>query len=134
MDQEVADAIMAQREYFLDHHESLRIEDWKAKLQGLLVELKNSIPLLEVIADVLEGLDTIFESLKDSIKHWYECGGGKYIVDVVKSIGGVALAVGFLAVAIGALALPTAGIFAICGVIGAGIAVVNSVTNVATFF
>ena len=134
MDQEVADAIMAQREYFLDHHESLRIEDWKAKLQGLLVELKNSIPLLEVIADVLEGLDTIFESLKDSIKHWYECEGGKYIIDVVKSVGGVALAVGFLALAIGALALPTAGIFAICGVIGAGIAVVNSVTNVATSF
>ena len=48
IDQEVADAIAKQKEYFLDHHESLRIADLKSKLLDLFVDLKNSLPLLGV--------------------------------------------------------------------------------------
>jgi len=129
MDQEVADAIAAQREYFLDHHESLRIEDWRAKLLDLLVEIKNSIPLLGLIADILDGLKTMFDSLEDAVKHWYECEGGKYIL---KAIGSVLAAVA--AVALFVIAFPASGFFAICGAIGAGIALINAVTNVATSF
>jgi hypothetical protein len=133
-DQEVADAIAAQREYFLDHHESLRIDDWKAKLLDLLVDVKNSIPLLNLLADILKGLETVFESLMDAVKHWYECGGGKYIINVVWSIGEVALAVAGIVAAVAVLATLGAGFFAICGIIGASIALVNAVTNVATSF
>ncbi len=133
-DQEVADAIAAQREYFLDYHESLRLEGWKAKLLDLLIDVKNSIPLLNLIADILKGLETIFEALGDSIKHWYECGGGKYIINVVWSIGEVALAVAGIVAAVAALAVPGAGFFAVCGIIGASIALVNAVTNVATSY
>ena len=131
-DQEVADAIAAQREFFLEHHESLRIEDWKAKLLGLAVDIKNGIPFLGTIADLLAGLDTILESLQDSIKHWYECGGGKQIADLVLSVAEVGLSIVILTTAVAALALPGVGFFAACGAIGAGIAYINSLTNVAT--
>jgi hypothetical protein len=129
IDQEVADAIAAGREYFLDHHESLRIDDWKAKLLSLYVDLKNSIPLLGTIADMLEGLDTIFESLKDSVRHWYECEGGKYILEAIGSV-----VVAAAAVALFVLAFPVSGFAAVCGAIGAGIMAINAVTNVATSF
>jgi hypothetical protein len=129
MDQEVADAIAAQRKYFLEHHESLRIDDWKAKLLDIFVDIKNSIPLLDLLADLLDGLNTIFESIGDSIKHWYECEGGKYIV---KAIGSVVLAAA--AVALFVIAIPASGFFAVCGAIGAGIGAINAVTNVATSF
>ena len=85
IDQEVADVIAAHREYVLDHHKSLWIEDWKAKLLGLVVNIKNSIPLLGTIAVLLGRTDTIPESLEDSIKHWYERGGGKQISDIAVS-------------------------------------------------
>jgi hypothetical protein len=127
IDQEVADIIASQREDFLNHHESLRIADWKAKLLGLIVDIKNSIPLLGTIADVLEGLAAIFETLEDSIKHWYECEGGKYIV---KAIGSVVVAA--IAVALFVVAFPVSGFFAVCGAIGAGIAAINAITDVAT--
>ena len=129
IDQEVADAIAAQREYFLDHHEALRIDDWKAKLLGLIVDIKNSIPLLDTIADILDGLKAVFEALEDSIKHWYECEGGKYIV---RAVGSVVVAA--VSVALFVAAFPVSGFFAVCGAIGAGIAAINGITNVATSF
>ena len=129
IDQEVADAIAAQREYFLDHHEALRIDDWKAKLLGLIVDIKNSIPLLDTIADILDGLNAVFEALEDSIKHWYECEGGKYIV---RAVGSVVVAA--VSVALFVAAFPVSGFFAVCGAIGAGIAAINGITNVATSF
>jgi len=134
IDQEVADAIAASREYFLDHHQSLRIEDWKAKLLDLLVDIKNSIPILNLLADILKGIEAVFESLRDTLRHWYECGGGKYILGIVLSIGEVALAVAGMVAAVVALAAPGLAFFAVCGIIGATIALVNSVTNVATSF
>ncbi|WFR59090.1 hypothetical protein QA584_08390 [Anaerocolumna sp. AGMB13025] len=129
IDQEVADAIAAQREYFLDHHKALRIDDWKAKLLGLIVDIKNSIPLLDTIADILDGLNAVFEALADSIKHWYECEGGKYIV---RAVGSVVVAA--VSVALFVAAFPVSGFFAVCGAIGAGIAAINGITNVATSF
>ncbi len=69
IDQEVADAITASKRVFFGSSQSLRIDDWKAKLLGLIVDIKNSIPLLDTIADILEGLKAVFEALEDSIKH-----------------------------------------------------------------
>ncbi len=76
MDQEVADAITVQRGV-LEHNKSLQLEDWKAKLINLLVDIKNDSPLLSTIADILGGMGAIHESLNDSIKHWYVAEGGK---------------------------------------------------------
>ena len=129
IDQEVADAITAQREYFLDHHKSLRLDDWKAKLLGLLVDLKNSIPLLGTIADLLEGLNTVIESLGDSIRHWYECEGGKYVIGEI-----AAVAEACLAVAIFAATFPISTFTGFCLAVGLGIAALNSCVNVKTSY
>ena len=129
IDQEVADAITAQREYFLDHHKSLRLDDWKAKLLGLLVDLKNSIPLLGTIADLLEGLNTVIESLGDSIRHWYECEGGKYVIGEI-----AAIAEACLAVAIFAATFPISTFTGFCLAVGFGIAALNSCVNVKTSY
>lgn len=85
MDQEVADAIIAQREYFLEHHESLRIENWKTKLLDLLVDMKISASFLSLIADILNGLDTVLKSSKDTIKDWYK-GEGKKTAEAGKDV------------------------------------------------
>ena len=129
IDQEVADAITAQREYFLDHHKSLRLDDWKAKLLGLLVDLKNSIPHLGTIADLLEGLNTVIESLGDSIRHWYECEGGKYVIGEI-----AAVAEACLAVAIFAATFPISTFTGFCLAVGFGIAALNSCVNVKTSY
>ena len=76
MDQEVADAITGRRGE-LEHRKSLGLEDWKAKLIELLVDIKNGSPALSTIADLLGGMAAIHESLEDSIKHWYETEAGK---------------------------------------------------------
>ncbi|MGN6714061.1 hypothetical protein [Anaerocolumna jejuensis] len=129
IDQEVADAITAQREYFLDHHKSLRLDDWKAKLLGLLVDLKNSIPLLGTIADLLEGLNTVIESLEDSIRHWYECEGGKYVIKEIEAVAGACLAI-----AIFAATFPVSTFAGFCLAVGTGIAALNSCVNVKTSY
>jgi len=79
MDQDVADAISISRGE-LKYHKTMRLEDWKAKLLTLLVDIKNGSPFLATIADILGGTDIIHESLEESIKHRYECEGGKSTV------------------------------------------------------
>lgn len=127
VDEEVAELLAQSKERFLNYHESLRIDDWKARILEWLVDIKNSLPILELIGNVLSSIETILESLADNIKHWYHCEGGKYIFDYIAS---VALAVVAIALFIGTL--PASGFFAICGAIGAGIAALNAVTNIAT--
>ncbi len=83
IDQEVADAIVSQRGYFLDHHEFQRLDDWKVKLLGLLVDIKIRNRLLKSIANLLTGSNIINEFLEDSIRHWYECGRGKQIISPI---------------------------------------------------
>lgn len=129
VDEEVQKLLAENQEEFLSHHESLRIEEWKVDILNWLVGIKNKLPFLEVLGNILSAIDTILESFSDTIKYWYHCEGGKYILEF---IGGIALAA--LAVAIFVFTFPASGFMAICGVIGAGIAAVNAITNVATSF
>ncbi|MDF2905375.1 MAG: wapA10 [Herbinix sp.] len=129
VDEEVQKLLAENQEEFLSHHESLRIDDWKADILNWLVDIKNKLPFLEVLGNILSAVDTILESFADSIKYWYQCEGGKYILEFV---GGIALAA--LAVTLFVLTFPASGFLAICGVIGAGIAAINAITNVATSF
>jgi hypothetical protein len=84
IDQEVADAISAQREYLLEHHESLRIQNFKVRLLELLVEVENLIPLLSIIAASLRELEVKQESLEDVIKNWYK-KQGNVLSNIVKT-------------------------------------------------
>jgi hypothetical protein len=78
-DQEVADAIAMQKDRFLDHHKSLRIENWKEKLLGLLVDFEMSSNLLTLISKILTVRPDSFQSSKDTIKDWYKSAEGKTI-------------------------------------------------------
>ena len=78
IDQEVADAITAQREYLLEHHESLRLQNFKVKLLELLIEIENLIPLLSTIAASLRELEVKQESLEEVIKNWYKKRGNVF--------------------------------------------------------
>ncbi|WFR58537.1 hypothetical protein QA584_05545 [Anaerocolumna sp. AGMB13025] len=84
IDQEVADAITAQREYLLEHHESLRLQNFKVKLLELLIEIENLIPLLSTIAASLRELEVKQESLEETIKNWYKKPGNVFS-DLVKT-------------------------------------------------
>jgi hypothetical protein len=84
IDQEVADAITAQREFLLEHHESLRLQNFKVILLDLLVEVENFIPLLSTIAASLRELEVKQESLADVIKNWYK-KPGNVLSDIVKT-------------------------------------------------
>lgn len=48
--------------------------------------MPQNILLLGTNADILDGLKVVFKTLEDSIKHWYVCEGGKYIVRAIGSV------------------------------------------------
>lgn len=129
IDKEVEQAIARNQEKFLQKHEHLRIDEWKANLLNWLVDLKNSCPLFELVGNALRDLGTAMSDMFANLKHWYECEGGKQIVKVVAAIGGA-----ILAVALFIASFPVSGFVALCGVIGAAIGLINAITNVVTSF
>ncbi len=70
MDQEVADAIAGQGEYSLEHQKAGRLEEWWVKLLDLLTDANKTILLLCIAS--LAKLKMKFDSLKNTIKDWYE--------------------------------------------------------------
>ncbi|WOO37829.1 hypothetical protein R2R35_04835 [Anaerocolumna sp. AGMB13020] len=70
MDQEVADAIAGQGEYSLEHQKAGRLEEWWVKLLDLLTDANKTILLLCIAS--LAKLKMKFDSLKSTIKDWYE--------------------------------------------------------------
>lgn len=129
IDKEVEQVIARNQERFLDKHDHLRIEGWKATLMEWLVDLKNSCPLFELVGNALRDLGTALSDMFAELKYWYQCEGGKQIVQVVAAIGGA-----ILALALFIAALPASGFVAICAAIGAAIGLVNAITNVVTSF
>ncbi|MDF2905352.1 MAG: Rhs family protein [Herbinix sp.] len=137
VDEEVQKLLAENQEEFLSHHESLRIDDWKADILNWLVGIKNKLPFLEVLGNILSAVVTIRESFRDSLKYWFYCEGGKYIFEHVVGVAFAVVAVVLFAFALTSFVavVAAAGSFvAICGVIGAGIAAVNAVTNMTTSY
>ncbi len=127
VDEGVAAYITSNKETFLNKHDNLRIEDWKANLLNWLVNLKNSFPILELIGDILRVVESAVADLFAELKYWYKCEGGKELVSLILAIGGVIVAALLLVAA-----FPVSGFIAICAAIGAVITLVNSVVNVVT--
>ena len=127
VDEEVQHLLARSQETFLQHHETLRIDGWKAAILSWLIDLKNKLPFLEVLANILSAIDTLQDSFLDALKYWYHCEGGKYIIELA---GAVVLAV--IAV-VGLILISPASMFVmVCGAIAAGIEVANAFTNVYT--
>lgn len=129
IDENVAQSIASNHRTFLSKHENLKISELKATLISWLVDLKNKCPLVELLSSIHDMLETELAGLVDSIRYWYNCEGGKQVVDFIKAIGGAIIAL-LLFIA----SFPASGFFAIIAAIGAGIALLNAVTNIYTSY
>lgn len=120
----VAKTVNGSRESFLKAHENLRPH-------GFLAAIMN-VPGLGWLADGISKIKEIWTDLKGNIRYWYECCGGKKILDTALAITGFVLAaVGAIVavITIGPFTSIFAAIAAIAGVIGAAIGLVNAGFN-----
>lgn len=127
-DKTVARTIASAKETFIDRHDYVRV-DWTTKLQGFLIHIENSCPLLEAIGGLVDDALSNLSSAYDELKYWYKCGGGKEIVGCVLAVAG---AIASVVIAVCACVPPLGGIVAICAAVGAVIAAINAVVNVYT--
>lgn len=134
VDTGVEQMIQANQQSFFNKNPDLKPADWKQNVVSFFVDLKNAnIPIL---SDIIRGGEAVLgalETLKNNIRHWYKCGGGKELVGVVLSAVGGVLAVVVLVCAVaftgGTILAVIAGVV---GVISAMIGLVNAATNIAT--
>jgi hypothetical protein len=63
------------------------------------------------LGNVLSAIDIIIDSMSDSIKHWYQCEGGKYYAELAGAYALKALAVAGV-VALFVFTLPASGFIA----------------------
>jgi hypothetical protein len=54
----------------LFHFIKIRFDDWKADILNWLLGIKNKVPFLEVLGNILSAVQTLLESCLDSIKYW----------------------------------------------------------------
>lgn len=127
IDGEVEKMLERKQENFLKKNEHLRIDEWKAKLLNFLVDVKNKFPVLEMIGNCLQIMQTELSNLWDNIQYWYHCEGGREVVQIVTAIAGA-----ILAVVIFVASFPVSGFFGVCAVIGAVIGLVNAGANIAS--
>ena len=133
-DQDVATKIENNQEDFLKKHSEIQAaEGIEAFLLNLFVEVKNACPLFEIVADCYIAVFDTLDSAFDALKYFYECGGGKELLKIVLAVAGAVLAVAaFIAVFPISMALSLGTFISICGLIGAGIGVINAATNIVT--
>ena len=90
-DQDVATKIENNQEDFLKKHSEIQAaEGIEAFLLNLFVEVKNACPLFEIVADCYIAVFDTLDSAFDALKYFYECGGGKEILQLVGAVIGVA--------------------------------------------
>lgn len=123
-DEKVAKTVNGSRESFLKAHENLRPH-------GLMAVIMN-IPGLGWLADGIGKIQEAWRDLKGNIRYWYECCGGKKILDTALAVTGLVLAtVGAIVavITIGPFTSVFAAVVAIAGVVAAVIGVVNAGFN-----
>lgn len=133
VDKEVARVIEQNKEFFLNDHKELQISGWKATIINWLVDLKNSCPVFELICDVLNVVDAEISSVRDQIRYWYRCEGGKEILHFTAAILG-----SIVALALFIATIPASGtaltLFIVCEVIGAAMTFINAVVTIGTSY
>ncbi|MBE6901020.1 MAG: hypothetical protein E7478_00940 [Ruminococcaceae bacterium] len=134
VDNNVKKTIEANQKSFFKKYPDLKPSDWELAWTSFMCGLEE----LPLIGDLFKlGADTVraLDELRDNIKYWYHCEGGKELVGIVLSATGAVLSV--VAVVLTVIAsFPVsgilAGIVAVAGTVGAVIAAVNAVTNLIT--
>ncbi len=92
---------------------------------NLTVGISNSSSLSRWVKSTYNNIKTSVKGVYDSVKEWYKNNGVKFVSDIVKSV---------VAIAIGVFTICTAGLgfFGVVAIIGAGLAIINAVTNICT--
>lgn len=99
----------------------------------LITGVVNSTSIGRWISDTYNKVKEYFSDLKTSLKHWYKVGGGKFICDIVMSVGVVALAtVAIIALIPELIAAATFGaaLVAVASIISSTFTIINGITNI----
>lgn len=100
--------------------------------ENLAVNSINSTSLGRWVKNVYNKVENKVNDWKTEIKHWYRTGGGKYVKDIALSILAIGVAVFTIGGAVFTMVTAGVGILAILALIGAGISILNGVTNIDT--
>lgn len=139
VDGEVKSMIEAEKKAFFQKNPDMKASDIRLAFTAFLCNKKNSPTMLGLLIKFEEAKLDAFNELARTIKHWWECGGGKEgVMNSVDCALKWGLAVIAVAVAIPLFAAALEGttviavVVAAAAVIAAGIAVVNAGVNTKT--
>jgi len=131
VDLDVKTTIESNQKKLFSKHAELRPSNAQLYLTSFLSDMKK-VPILGTLISAGEEIGKDINDLKNVIRYWYKCEGGKELVGIVLSCAELVLAimavVASLVISGGVLAI----IAGIAGVISAVIGYVNSITNVIT--
>lgn len=127
VDSDVKATIESNQKNLFSKHAELRPSKAQLYLTSLLANVKKD----RILGALISGGEEIgkgINNLKNEIRYWYKCEGGKELVGIVLSVASTVLAV------VAVVAALTVGGALWAGTISAIIGYVNSVTNVVTSF
>lgn len=132
VDSDVKTTIESNQRNLFSKHAELRPSNAQLYLTSFLSDMKK-VPILGTLIRGGEEIGKGINDLKNEIRYWYKCEGGKELVGIVLSVVGTVLAVVAVVVAFtftgGTLLAVIAGV---AGIISAVIGYINSVTNMVT--
>jgi len=104
---------------------NIKVNPVKEFFVNLTVGISNSSSLSRWVKNTYNNIKTSVKGVCDSVKEWYKYKGGKFVLDIVGSVAAIAL---------GIFTICTAGLgfFGVVAIIGAGLAIINAVTNICT--
>lgn len=132
VDSDVKTTIESNQKNLFSKHAELRPSNAQLYLTSFLSDMKK-VPILGTLIRSGEEIGKGINDLKNEIRYWYKCEGGKELVGIVLSVIGTVLAVVAVVVAFtftGGILLDV--IVGVAGIISAVIGYINSVTNMVT--
>lgn len=133
-DQAVADFIQTGYDTFTDQKE-IDQPAWKETMVSWMCWLRENSILFDGICSMIETIGDKTRDLLGELRYWYQCEGGKQRLEKWLAIGGVIVGVLLLLAALPALATISgvmSGIFALAGVVGSIIGLLDAVANLVT--
>lgn len=133
VDSDVKTTIESNQKNLFSKHAELRPSNAQLYLTSFLSDMKR-VPILGTLIRSGEEIGKGINDLKNEIRYWYKCEGGKEWMGIVLSVASVVLAVVAVIAAVAALTFTSifVAIVGIAGIIGALIEYQNAVTNVVT--
>ncbi len=104
---------------------NIKVNPIKEFFVNLTVGISNSSSLSRWVKNTYNNIKTSVKGVCDSVKEWFKYKGGKFVLGIVGSVAAIAL---------GIFTICTAGLgfFGFVAIIGAGLAIINAVTNICT--